>query len=51
MRAVYFFVDRVLGRICNAGGNGRGDTIRTCDVQLPKLALYQTELRPGGKSV
>ena len=27
----------------------RGDRIRTCDIQLPKLALYQAELRPGGK--
>ena len=26
---------------------GRGDTIRTCDFQFPKLALYQAELRPG----
>ena len=25
---------------------GRGDTIRTCDFQYPKLALYQAELRP-----
>ena len=24
----------------------RGDRIRTCDIQLPKLALYQAELRP-----
>ena len=28
----------------------RGDRIRTCDIQLPKLALYQAELRPVGKS-
>jgi hypothetical protein len=28
---------------------GRGDTIRTCDFQFPKLALYQAELRPGGE--
>ncbi len=28
----------------------RGDRIRTCDIQLPKLALYQAELRPDGKS-
>ena len=27
----------------------RGDRIRTCDIQLPKLALYQAELRPGCK--
>ena len=26
----------------------RGDRIRTCDIQLPKLALYQAELRPDG---
>ncbi len=25
---------------------GRGDMIRTCDILLPKQALYQTELRP-----
>jgi hypothetical protein len=25
--------------------NGRSDRIRTCDIQLPKLALYQAELR------
>ena len=25
----------------------RGDTIRTCDLLLPKQALYQAELRPG----
>lgn len=24
---------------------GRGDRIRTCDILLPKQALYQTELR------
>gem|GEM_PF-3512547 len=26
--------------------HGRGDMIRTCDILLPKQALYQTELRP-----
>ena len=26
----------------------RGDRIRTCDIQLPKLALYQAELHPVG---
>ena len=26
----------------------QGDRIRTCDIQLPKLALYQAELRPDG---
>ena len=25
----------------------RGDTIRTCDLLLPKQALYQAELRPA----
>ncbi len=30
--------------------SGRGDTIRTCDFQFPKLALYQAELRPGTKT-
>ena len=33
--------------------NGRGDRIRTCDIWLPKPALYQAELLPatgeGGK--
>ena len=29
---------------------GRGDRIRTCDFQFPKLALYQAELRPGDES-
>ena len=37
-------------RSCRVGADekegGRGDTIRTCDIQLPKLALYQAELRP-----
>ena len=28
------------------GEKARGDRIRTCDIQLPKLALYQAELRP-----
>ena len=28
------------------GKNSQGDRIRTCDIQLPKLALYQAELRP-----
>src|SRR5690242_15632100 len=26
---------------------GRGERIRTSGIQLPKLALYQAELRPG----
>ena len=29
----------------------RGDRIRTCDIQLPKLALYQAELRPDKKNI
>ncbi len=32
-------------------GKGRGDTIRTCDIQLPKLALYQAELRPEENNI
>ena len=31
--------------------SGRGDTIRTCDILLPKQALYQTELRPETKPI
>ncbi len=31
----------VIGGLC-----GRGDRIRTCDLPLPKRALYQAELRP-----
>ena len=27
---------------------GRGGVIRTRGIQIPKLALYQAELRPGG---
>ena len=30
---------------------GRGGGIRTRDIQLPKLALYQAELRPVGRKV
>lgn len=26
--------------------HGRGDTVRTCDLMLPKHPLYQAELRP-----
>src|SRR3546814_4546245 len=29
------------------GRAGRGERIRTSDIQLPKLALYQAELHPG----
>ena len=29
----------------------QGDRIRTCDIQLPKLALYQAELRPDKMNV
>jgi hypothetical protein len=27
--------------------NGRGDRIRTCDIYVPNVALYQSELHPG----
>ena len=30
---------------------GRGGGIRTRDIQLPKLALYQAELRPVARNV
>ncbi len=26
---------------------GRGDRIRTCDIYVPNVALYQSELHPG----
>src|ERR1700692_2115206 len=26
--------------------NGRGDRIRTCDIYVPNVALYQSELHP-----
>jgi len=26
--------------------NGRGDRIRTCDLYVPNVALYQAKLRP-----
>ena len=29
----------------------RGDTIRTCDLLLPKQALYQAELRPAKSDI
>ena len=37
---------------CSAGEKrpGRGRGIRTHDIQLPKLALYQAELYPGGEA-
>ncbi|CRD53399.1 hypothetical protein BN1263280274 [Stenotrophomonas maltophilia] len=28
--------------------SGRGDRIRTCDLYVPNVALYQTELHPEG---
>jgi hypothetical protein len=32
--------------------SGRGDRIRTCDIYVPNVALYQSELHPGcGNSV
>jgi hypothetical protein len=30
-------------------GNGRGDTIWTCDLLDPNQALYQAELRPEAR--
>jgi hypothetical protein len=30
--------------------NGRGDRIRTCDIYVPNVALYQSELHPGENS-
>ena len=30
--------------------NGRGDRIRTCDIYVPNVALYQSELHPGVNS-
>ncbi len=37
---------------CSSGKErpGRGRGIRTHDIQLPKLALYQAELYPGGEA-
>ena len=29
----------------------RGDTIRTCNLSLPKRMLYQVELRPGNDAL
>ena len=40
--------DAGLGAL-GAGKNGRGRGIRTLDIQLPKLALYQAELYPEGR--
>ena len=34
---------------CSLGAshcNGRGDRIRTCDLYVPNVALYQAKLRP-----
>jgi hypothetical protein len=31
--------------------NGRGDRIRTCDIYVPNVALYQSELHPGENSL
>jgi hypothetical protein len=28
--------------------DGRGDRIRTCDIYVPNVALYQSELHPEG---
>ena len=40
--------DRSESGIFRAGdlGNGRGDRIRTCDLYVPNVALYQAKLRP-----
>jgi integrase len=38
---------RSLSLADNERQENRGDMIRTCDFQLPKLALYQAELRPA----
>ncbi len=34
------------GEIGGRGGHGRGDRIRTCDLQTPSLMRYQAALRP-----
>src|SRR6185437_7985742 len=34
-----------------AVSSGRGERIRTSGIQLPKLALYQAELRPGPSKI
>src|SRR5690606_29091125 len=34
---------------CRIAADGRGDRIRTCDLYVPNVALYQTELHPEGK--
>jgi hypothetical protein len=34
-----------LGRLLHES-IGRGDRIRTCDLYVPNVALYQTELHP-----
>ena len=38
---------RTLGMIPLFVRVGRGERIRTSGIKLPKLALYQAELRPG----
>ena len=40
MRAVYLKMRGMRAK------NGRGNRTRTCDLMLPKHALYQTELYP-----
>jgi hypothetical protein len=36
-----------MGPVSLAVPPGRSGRIRTCDIQLPKLALYQAELHSG----
>jgi hypothetical protein len=31
--------------------NGRGDRIRTCDIYVPNVALYQSELHPAFRTI
>src|SRR5688500_15078444 len=31
--------------------DGRGDRIRTCDLYVPNVALYQTELHPASRAL
>ena len=37
---------KLIFKIISCNKNGRNDMIRTCDLYHPKVALYQTELRP-----
>jgi hypothetical protein len=31
--------------------SGRGDRIRTCDIYVPNVALYQSELHPAFRTI